>query len=501
VRFPHPTALLAAWVAAACASAPRAATPSVPESAAPRVRSPVAVEAPAPTLEDSLADMVALDALQELEFGSLTKGAEHVRGVVPTPPVGAFRASRPRTEPRGGASSAPTYDFPVEAFADRQRVQYYKDFFLGPSRNRFTIWLGRLARYEGMIRERFRAEGIPEDMVYLGIIESGYSPTAVSRANAVGMWQFIRGTARGYGLTINTWVDERRDPFRATEAAARHLADLYAEFGSWYLAAAAYNAGAGRVNRGIRRLASDPDSVSDETFFDLSERRYLRLETRDYVPKLIAAALIAKEPLRYGFDSIPYLRPLVYDEVTVPDQTGLDVIARLADTTARAIMELNPHYMRGATPPGRSAIVRVPRGLGTEVAMRYAALPPSERVNFVEHVVRSGETLGAIGLRYRVTVELLRAANNNVHPRRLRIGRRLVIPISSAARSTAAEGRAPRPLPAVPSVRFHTVRSGDSLWAISQRYGVRISDLRRWNGIAENEVLRVGERLAVRPPS
>jgi membrane-bound lytic murein transglycosylase D len=254
------------------------------------------------------------------------------------------------------------------------------------------------------------------------------------------------------------------------------------------------------VTRGIKRLRSDPDSVSDETFFDLSERRYLRLETRDYVPKLIAAALIAKDPARMGFDSVAPLAPLVFDEITVPDATGLDVIAGLADTTGRALMELNPAYIRGVTPPGRTSIVRVPRGSGLLVAQRYAALPPNERVNFLEHVVRKGETLGGIAQRYHVSVSLIRAANHNVDPRRLQIGKRLVIPVSSAARSSAASGRAPAPTPPVTGVRSHTVRSGESLWTIGRRYGVSVDDLVRWNGLDRGAVLRVGQRIAVAPP-
>jgi membrane-bound lytic murein transglycosylase D len=485
---------------AACGSAERELATAPAPLDADVAASPVAVVAPALSAEDSVADLLALEALHDLTFAGLGKGAEHVRGVVPTPTTGSFEAI---DAPRGGpAAGGPTYDIDVTSFAGHERVRYYEDFFLGPARGRFTIWLGRLSRYEGMIRERFRALGIPEDLVYLALIESGYSNSAVSRANAVGMWQFIASTARRYDLRIDTWVDERRDPFKATEAAGRHLGDLYEQFGSWYLAAAAYNGGPGRVTRGLRRLgdaAADP--LSDGTFFDLSDRRYLRRETRDYVPKLIAAALLAKEPLRFGFDSIPYLSPFVFDEITVPDQTGLDVLAELADTTARALMELNPHYVRGVTPPGQTAIVRVPRGTGTAVEQRYAELPVKERVSFLEHVVRKGETLSEIGQRYGVGVSLLRAANDNVHPRRVRIGRRLVIPVSSAARARAVRGDAPRPRPIVTGVRYHSVRRGDSLWKIAERYGVRISDLKHWNDIDPDEsVVRVGQRLAVTRP-
>ena len=502
-------ALGAALLAWGCTKAPQsvAIAPEPEPGPIPADAQPAAVTAPRSSPEDSVADLMALEALHALEFKSLGKGADHVRGVVaglnlaPYAEEGA-EAAAIAPGPRGGPASVagPTYEIDIDSFADRDRVRYYQNYFLGVAHERFGIWLGRLPRYEGMIRERFRALGIPEDLVYLAMIESGYSNTAVSRANAVGMWQFIASTGRRYGLTVDTWVDERRDPFKATEAAGRHLADLYEQFGSWYLAAAAYNGGAGRVTRGIKRLRSDPDSVSDETFFDLSERRYLRLETRDYVPKLIAAALIAKDPARMGFDSVAPLAPLVFDEITVPDATGLDVIAGLADTTGRALMELNPAYIRGVTPPGRTSIVRVPRGSGLLVAQRYAALPPNERVNFLEHVVRKGETLGGIAQRYHVSVSLIRAANHNVAPRRLQIGKRLVIPVSSAARSRAASGRAPAPTPPVSGVRSHTVRSGESLWTIGRRYGVSVDDLVRWNGLDRGAVLRVGQRIAVAPP-
>jgi membrane-bound lytic murein transglycosylase D len=233
---------------------------------------------------------------------------------------------------------------------------------------------------------------------------------------------------------------------------------------------------------------------TDETFFRLSDRRYLRRETRDYVPKLIAATQIAKHPSRYGFDSIPYLQPLVFDEITVPDATGLDVLAQLADTTTRAIVELNPAYYRGVTPPRRESFVRVPRGTGTMVAQRYEELPAEDRVNFVSHRISRGETLGGLARRYSVSLDLLMAANPGIQPRRLSIGQRVVIPLSTAAR--ANPGSAPRMLTS--GQRYHRVRWGETMSSIAQRYRVRLSDLLRWNGMRRSDVLRTGRRLVIR---
>jgi membrane-bound lytic murein transglycosylase D len=509
IRLPRAWPPLAVALVAACGG-PHVQPPApVPagDSAVMAGGLPAAVEVTPP--DDSAADEAALAALQELEFKELGKGEDRARGVVPAPAPALGEPELDKEADRlfDGSADAPTFDIDVTSFAGRSRVLYYMNFFQVDARDRFAIWLGRLPRYEGMIRERFKRWGIPEDLVYLALIESGYSNTAVSRARAVGMWQFMSYTAQRYGLRVDDWVDERRDPFKATDAAARHLMSLDSMFGSWYLAAAAYNGGTGRVMRGIKRLPGEPDSLTDETFFALSDRRYLRRETRDYVPKLIAAALIAKDPQRYGFTSdAPALSPLEFDEITVPDATGLDVLARLADTTTAALLELNPQYFRGVTPPRRETIVRVPRGSGTHVAQRYADLPVRERVNFLEHRVAAGETLSEIGLRYRVNQSLIQAANPGIRARALRIGARLKIPVSAAARGLAggsarpaAPSLAARPAPILAGAT-HRVRHGETLWLLSQRYGVTIADLRRWNGLAVGDILLAGQELRIAPP-
>jgi membrane-bound lytic murein transglycosylase D len=398
-------------------------------------------------------------------------------------------------------ASAPTFDIDVSTYAANRRVLQYLEFFQVDARDRFAIWLSRLSRYEGMIRDRLRARGLPEDLVYLTLIESGLSNSAVSRAHAVGMWQFVSGTARLYGLRVDPWVDERRDPFKATDAAVTYLSDLVDKLGSVYLAAAAYNAGEGRIVRGVRRLPGDPDSLTDQTFFQLADRRYLRRETRDYVPKLIAAALIAKQPERYGFTDLDHLAPLQFDEVRVPDATGLDVLARLADTTTQALLELNPQFVRGITPPDREVTVRVPRGRGTMVAERFDTLPVTSRLTFVDHYVSRGETLSEIARQYRVSASTIQAANPSMRPRALRVGQRLIIPLSgrSAPRPTvrvSAASAGARSSGAV-NPASHRVRAGETASAIARRYGVSVRALLDINGLAMDSIIKVGQRLRI----
>src|SRR5437879_5842468 len=308
--------------------------------------------------------------------------------------------------------------------------------------------------------------------------------------------QAVIGVAASPEPTVDPWVDERRDPFKATEAAVNYLADLRERLGSVYLAAAAYNAGVGRIERGIGRLpgaggrggsGGEADSVSDLTFFQLADRRYLRRETRDYVPKLIAASLIAKQPGRYGFDEIKPLPPLAFDEISIADATGLDVIARLADTSVAAILELNPQFVRGVTPPGRVGVLRVPRGRGTHVAERYDSLPVTERITFVDHYVSRGQTLSEIAKRYRVNVAMIESANPRLKAHALRVGQRIIIPMSgrvvpAAAWSIPPESRYRRVSRTEASTGSYRVRTGETASEIARRYGVPLTALLNYNG-------------------
>ncbi len=524
-RSPVPVFLIA--FLAACAShqagpaqapAPVAVAPTQASAPSAEAAPAVLAQAPAPPAEappppvvlvgaDSLAlDLEAADSAADAAALDALEGATPGAGLEPS----AAHTS-------GGADEldvVTSWDIDVATYATHERVQYYLDYFQGPGRERMAIWLARLPRYEAMIRAQMAANGVPEDMVYLALIESGYSNSAVSRARATGMWQFMKGTGRMYGLQVNTYVDERRDPVASTAAAAQHLADLQERFGSIYLAAAAYNAGAGKVSRGLRGLPAggpdaadalddpaDEDSVNnDAEFFRLYDTRYIRRETKDYVPKLIAAALIAKEPGRYGF-TIPPAAPFAYDSILVPSQTGLDVIARLSGASFAEIRELNPQYIRYSTPPGKAAVVRVPVGAGEATRAAYAELPASKRISYQVHVVRSGETLSGIAKRYRVTTQDIRDANPKIpKSARLRIGQQLIIPtngytpeVRAAVAATQGSTRGP-----ARGATTYTVRRGDTLSGIAQRYGTTPSTLRKLNGLP-NDTIRAGQKLRLKP--
>ncbi len=402
------------------------------------------------------------------------------------------------SHPAGGSDSADavTWDIDVSTFSGHDRVQYYLNFFTGVGRERMLVWLQRLPRYEPMIRARLGEAGLPGDLVYLALIESGFSNRAVSRSRAVGMWQFMAPTGRGYGLRIDGWVDERRDPVKATAAATRFLKDLRARFGSLYLAAAAYNGGAGRVGRGLNALGDgEPvEEYSDSSFFRLYDTRLIHRETKDYVPKLIAAATIAKEPARYGFEVTGADEPFAADSVFVSDMTGLDVIARLADTTVAVIRDLNPQYLRLVTPPSTRSIVLVPTGMGERTQLAFNDLPARERVTFREHVVSRGETAGGIARIYRVSLTALYEANPRIRARSLRIGQRLVIPVGGAMSTVVARSVSE---PETRSVTFHRVRRGETVSGIARRYGVSQAQLQRWNNLGVSGRINAGQRLRV----
>ena len=307
------------------------------------------------------------------------------------------------------------------AVLENQRVRHFLNGFSGGQRNFFERALARSGRYVPLMASILREEGLPEDLVYLALIESGFSPYAHSRMKAVGPWQFMRPTALSYGLKIDSWVDERRDPVLSTRAAAAYLRDLHQKFGEWFLAAAAYNAGQGRVGRALQRSRTND-------FWGLSqERKYLALETRNYVPKFIAAAVIANAPDQYGFEEVVYEVPLQYDEVTIHTPLRLETVAKLANTDVEVIKELNPALLRNFTPPNREVFtLRLPFGSGETFTDAYELLPASAKIKVSLHRVKKGETLSKIAKEHGQSVKHI-LKENGLTSSRIRPGQELVI--------------------------------------------------------------------------
>ncbi len=345
----------------------------------------------------------------------------------------AFRDSIPKVL-SDSIITRPVWDMEVLSYEGHSRVEYYVGIFSGRAKETFAKALQRQTRYGTLIGGRLREGGMPEDLTYLALIESWYNPHAYSRAAAVGMWQFMTRTAKGVGMRVDWWVDERRDPVRSTEGAVKLLRELRDQFGSLYLAAAAYNGGDGRVSRGLARYASDLDGVAGEDrFFTLADTKYLRPETRDYVPKMIAAALVGKEPTRYGI-KIDSLAPITFDTVRVPGNTSLGAIGNAVGAPISEMKDLNPALIRGMTPLGDSLWVRVPAGAGATFEDRFAALEPDERrgVKFVES--KKGETLASIAKRSGIGARQLAWYNPTVAKTKsgvLTTGTRVLVPNTS----------------------------------------------------------------------
>jgi membrane-bound lytic murein transglycosylase D len=396
------------------------------------------------------------------------------------------------------AAAGPTWDIDVRSYATQTRVSHFVSLFSGGARDIFTQWVQRGTRYEPLIRGKLRQAGLPEDMAYLPIIESGYSPHAYSSAAAVGMWQLMTSTARGAGLRVDWWVDERRDPVRSTDAAIRFLRYLKDQFGSIYLAAAAYDGGPGRISRGLARYAGDFEGTTgDDLFFALADKKYLRGETKDYVPQLIAAALVAKEPARYGLHIEP-METYAYDSVRVGPATPLAAIAKASDAPLAAIADLNPFILRGVTPPKDSLTVRVPVGSGAAFDSTYAALPERDRTAFTRITTRKGDGFASIADRSGVSVRHLKWYNPGAHPLksgRLPVGEVVLVP-SAAVTGAALDV----PDPAIEKYGsgrgIHIVKSGESLGRIALHYHTTVATLMRLNGLRKSIILP-GQALVV----
>jgi membrane-bound lytic murein transglycosylase D len=412
--------------------------------------------------------------------------------------VEVFGDSASTASESAGSPAEPSWDIDVHSYESTDRVEHYVQLFSGPSRERIEDWLSRGTRYEPMIRAAMRAGGIPDDMYYLALIESGFDPNAYSRAAAVGMWQFMTSTARDMGMRVDWWVDERRDPVKSTVAAVRFIKDLDQQFGSLYLAAAAYNGGPGRVARGLTRYAGDLEGTTgDDLFFALAEKDYLRNETREYVPQLIAAALVAKEPARYGM-KITQRPAFVYDSVRVPAATALAAVAKASGASVSELQELNPQILRGVTPPKDSFVVRIPAGAADSFAVTFEALPQAERVGLHPVIAKKGQSMTSIAHKASISSRQLamynpkvkRLHNGNVVP-----GQRILVPTKlavAAARSV--------PDPSIERYssgrRTHVVKSGETVGGIAHHFHVSSAAILKANHM-RRPLIYPGQSLVV----
>jgi membrane-bound lytic murein transglycosylase D len=313
------------------------------------------------------------------------------------------------------------FDIPIVINA---RVEEFIQYFQTTLRDRFVTSLARSEKYIPFMKNLLKEHGLPEDLVYMALIESGFDPYAYSRSKASGPWQFIFWTGKKYGLRVSWWVDERRDPEKSTLAAAKYLKDLHEKFSCWYLAAAGYNAGEQKIITAMKRYRT-------EDFWKLTKYRYLKRETKNYVPQMIAAALIAKDPERYGFTDVEYQEPLRYEKVKVPELTDLFLIAKACETSLEEIKDLNPELRRGVTPPNETEYeIKIPFGKKDLFPKNFEALQPLEKFQFKTHLVKKGETLPRIANLYRVELEPLLEINHLKKTSPISKGMTLLIPIS-----------------------------------------------------------------------
>lgn len=401
-------------------------------------------------------------------------------------------ATPPEDEGTTVAVTELQFDFPV---VENQKVQYYIDYFTGPGRNAFSRWLERTPRYLPYMQEVFAAQGLPRDLAYLSIVESGLNPQAYSWAHASGPWQFIPGTGKIFGLETDYWRDERRDFEKSTQAAALFLKELHGLFnGDWYLAVAAYNAGPGAVARAVERSGSTD-------FWTLAHNAYLPEETRNYIPKLLAVLLIAKQPEKYGFTDTSYLKPIACDKVTVEGPADLAVIARLAGSSYGEIKALNPELKRWCTPPKlESYQLNLPAGTKENFLAAYAELPAAERRNYQVHKLAKKETLKSLSRQYHVSVDEILRANSLTSSKSLKAGRNLVIPLRPGVEAIPREDLFDDPVVLkTAKSRTYKVKKGDTLSKIARKSGVPLAQLKSWNRLTDRSRLRIGQVLRVGP--
>jgi membrane-bound lytic murein transglycosylase D len=426
-----------------------------------------------------------IETVSSEEFAAFREGdgfSEQKAEPAPIDAIPEIGVAAPGTmDPKLAASAAVEltavqHDFPLTA---NEYVLAYLNFFHTP-RGRAIVETGlrRAGRYRSMIERVLDEEGLPHDLIYLAQAESAFQPTAVSRAQAVGLWQFVAARGHEYGLQRSWWVDDRQDPEKATRAAAHHLHDLYNIFGDWYLAMAAYNSGPGNVQKAIERTG-----YAD--FWELYKRNVLPKETRNYVPIILAMTLIAKDPARYGISVTP--EPVVISDRVKPGQPiDLRLVAETIDVDVQTIRALNPSLLRTVTPNDPNFELNLPAGTADRFLADLAEIPAAKWVSWRRHRVEEGESLSHVAVTFHVTPAAIADANDLNIRAPLEVGKKLIIP--AAAKPEFALGK----------LTYYRVRKGDTLQGIADEYSVSSAEIQRWNHLASAKVTR-GMRLRVYP--
>lgn len=420
-------------------------------------------------------------------------------------------------------------------------VEKWITYFQGRGHDHMERYLSRSTRYEKLMKKVLRDNGVPEDLFYIALIESGFTARATSHASAVGYWQFIRGTGKRYGLEISKFVDERRDPVMATQAAAEYFKGLYSVFGSWYLSMASYNVGENRVKKEVMKNTT-------RDFWELAKKSRLPKETINYVPKFIAAKLIAKDPAKYGFEGIDYMPPVEFETVSVKTSVNLRLMAEKLGTNYEDFKAINPKF-KGEIAPlrGNTLNLRVP----PDVKDRALAAANDSSVEKVEYVadkgeteqyrIRSGDSLHTIARRYRTTVAYLRDLNDIPKGKKLRVGMKLMVPDRTPVRPSVVRAQSSGPVhaPTIASQsnvdsssgaqtqaaiagtkaveqatatastsvkslssdlsdgasKYYIVQNGDSLFSIAQKYNTTVAELKKLNKIRRGRMIKIGLKL------
>jgi len=375
-----------------------------------------------------------------------------------------------------------TYDIPIVM---NDRVKKSIIYFQTIARDAFTRYLSRSRKYTPMMHRILAEYGLPLDLVYLSLVESGYNPRAYSWARASGLWQFIASTGRLYNLKRNWWMDERRDPVKSTHAACQFLKDLYTEFGSWELAMAAYNGGPGRVRSTIKKQKT----------IDFWKMK-LRRQTMDYIPLIMAAAVIAKNPAKYGFDDVIYEDELIWEEVIIDRCLDLSLVAKSVGCSLKELKDLNPELLRNYTPPNvKKYVLKIPQGTKAKFLLAYETMPSPKETSWVRHKIKRGETVSSIAARYGVSQYAIFEANNLKRRAKIYAGKELIVPVPLGREYSSSSRRKNRDYQARNAI--YTVRAGDTMWDIAKAFGTTVSALRRINYIERGSRIYVSQKLKI----